>query len=327
MLSPSKSGLFNIKQHIKNKNLFLTVDDKTNNFYQALNTDSNYNKKEVIQYRKLSTINKNKRKSKSRVLLPNKIHLQYLTRSQEILDQIYKNMPEKYFTISTDTNDKTKSLYPKFHRKKNRHIPLIDNETENNNESGNDNNFDYNVYDEEDETVKNLLNKFKIKNQQKKLPKIEKNKLALNQLYGITSETNEKIAKVKHRKKLSLEDYQTKILTTLGSNGNIGVDELTNLLQNLKELKIDSESVQPLPPINIKIIYEHVLNNQKKHNIVKSKSIREILNEKEEPKDEFEKEERMIKKIQRGNFKKIKIKKNGHLNVLPPYLKNFFKYT
>ena len=297
MLSPSKSGLFNIKQHIKNKNLFLTVDDKTNNFYQALNTDSNYNKKEVIQYRKLSTINKNKRKSKSRVLLPNKIHLQYLTRSQEILDQIYKNMPEKYFTISTDTNDKTKSLYPKFHRKKNRHIPLIDNETENNNESGNDNNFDYNVYDEEDETVKNLLNKFKIKNQQKKLPKIEKNKLALNQLYGITSETNEKIAKVKHRKKLSLEDYQTKILTTLGSNGNIGVDELTNLLQNLKELKIDSESVQPLPPINIKIIYEHVLNNQKKHNIVKSKSIREILNEKEEPKDEFEKEERMIKKI------------------------------
>ena len=170
------------------------------------------------------------------------------------------------------------------------------------------------------------MNKFKIRNQQKKLPKIEKNKLALNQLYGITSETNEKIAKVKHRKKLSLEDYQTKILTTLGSNGNIGVDELTNLLQNLKELKIDSESVQPLPPINIKIIYEHVLNNQKKHNIAKSKSIREILNEKEEPKDEFEKEERMIKKIQRGNFKKIKIKKNGHLNVLPPYLKNFFKY-
>ena len=60
MLSPSKSGLFNIKQHIKNKNLFLTVDDKTNNFYQALNTDSNYNKKEVIQYRKLRIRKKQK---------------------------------------------------------------------------------------------------------------------------------------------------------------------------------------------------------------------------------------------------------------------------
>ena len=326
MSTPKRSGILK-KGNLKSRNLFITDEENLNNSSPIENTtgDGNFTQSSnVLEHNdKLNTNNDDINQPKRKVLLPNIRHLKYLVRSQQILDEIHKNMPVNGSLFITDTKDKTKALTARSYRKSKYLKPI-------NNSKKNVNDFeylDYNVFNNEDNSIKNLMNKFKIKNKQKKLPRLERKKLVLNQLYGITPELNEKIAKLKNEKNLCLEDYQSKIMTTLGSYGSIGSSELMDLLQNLKELKMDSESVQPLPPINIDVIYDHVLNNKSKPKNIRSKSIKEILNEKEEPKDEFEKEEMMIKKIQRGSLKKVKIKRNGHLDVLPPYLKNLLKYT
>ena len=311
-----------VVKHQKAKSIFITDDEPSNNISQNLKTTKNNSQSaNIIDYNNKNSPDINK--SQRRVLLPNIRHFQSLSKAQQILNEIHKYMPdEKFFLFISDPKDKSKALSSRSHKKKNKQTSFTNNDKK---EIIND--FDYNVFDNEDKSVRNLMNQFKIKNQQKKLPKLERKKLVLNQLYGITPELNQKIAKVKNDKSLCLEDYQTKILTTLGAGGSVGNSELMDLLQNLNELKTDSESVQPLPPINLDIIYDHVLNNKAKPKYDKSRSIKEILSGKEEPKDEFEKEESMIKKIQRSNLKKGKVKRNAQLDVLPSYLKNLFKYT
>ena len=122
-------------------------------------------------------------------------------------------------------------------------------------------------------------------------------------------------------KKLPLEEYQANTFKILTKN-NIGKTELNDLAYNLKHLRMQSDSVSPLPPINLNIIYDHVYkSNSNRDKKINKMSIKQLINESNEPKDEFEKEEKLIKKmmsykaVQRG-------KRNKAFDILPEYLKS-----
>ena len=178
---------------------------------------------------------------------------------------------------------------------------------------------DFNVFGNEDKFIKDLMDQFNKKNQ-KKLPKLDKKKKALNKLYGIDPFFIKRMHLARRNKKLSLEEYQANTFKILAGN-NIGKTELNDLAYNLKNLRMQCDSVSPLPPIKIDIIYDHVYrSNSNKDNKINKMTIKQLLKESHEPKDEFEKEERLIKKmmsykvIQRG-------KRNKAFDILPEYLK------
>ena len=175
----------------------------------------------------------------------------------------------------------------------------------------------FNVFGNEDKFIKELMEKFNSKSQSK-TKKIDKKRDILNKLYGIDPKFTKRMNIAKRNKKMDLEDYQANTFKILTTN-DIGKSELFDLAYNLKNLRMQSDSVSPLPPININIIYDHVYKNN--HNKVnKKKTIKELINDSHEPRDEFEKEERIIKQmmsykvVQRG-------KRNKAFDILPEYLK------
>lgn len=178
----------------------------------------------------------------------------------------------------------------------------------------------FNVFGNEDEFIKDLMEQFNKKSQQK-LSKIEKKKIVLDKLYGIDPLFNKRMKIAKRNKKVTLEEYQAKTFKIL-SNNDIGKTELNDLAYNLKNLRLQSDSVSPLPPINLNIIYDHVYrSNSDRNKKINKMTIKQLIKKSNEPKDEFEKEEKLIKQmmsykpIQRG-------KRNKAFDILPEYLKD-----
>ncbi len=163
------------------------------------------------------------------------------------------------------------------------------------------------------------MEKFNKKSQQK-ISKSDKKKQVLNKLYGIDPLFSKKMKIAKKNKKLPLEEYQTNTFKILTKN-NIDKTELYDLAYNLKNLRQQSDSVSPLPPIKMNIIYDHVYTNNKNKEKKNKMTLQQLINENHEPKDEFEKEEKLIKQmmsykvIQRG-------KRNKAFDILPEYLKS-----
>ena len=152
----------------------------------------------------------------------------------------------------------------------------------------------YNVFHNEDNIVKELMTKFENKTNKDKIPKLVRKRMAFNRLYDITNESKERIKNAKKTKKLyNLEDYQLNMLKALDSN-SIDESEKKNLIQSFKELRFESDNIQSLPPINVNIIKDHVLNKKKE---TKKKNIKEINNKDIDNLDDFEKEEKIIKEI------------------------------
>ena len=96
-----------------------------------------------------------------------------------------------------------------------------------------------------------------------------------------------------------------------------------NLKTNFENIKISNNSIQPLPKINIKTIYDHVKNKKEKN--IKMISLKEYLKgDKDEDKDEYELELDKIKESKKyfkkanNNYKN----RNKSLDVLPQYLKD-----
>ena len=96
-----------------------------------------------------------------------------------------------------------------------------------------------------------------------------------------------------------------------------------NLKTNFENIKISNNSIQPLPKINIKTIYDHVKNKKEKN--IKMISLKEYLKgDKDEDKDEYELELDKIKESKKY-FKKVNNNyknRNKSLDVLPQYLKD-----
>ena len=178
----------------------------------------------------------------------------------------------------------------------------------------------YNVFSNEDHLIKNLLNQFKEKNEKDKIPKIIRKKMAFNRLYNITEGSSEKLKDVKKsKKKYSLEEYQENILKSVDAN-SVDQGEIMKLIQSFNDIKIESNNVKALPPINIDIIKDHVY--KKKPVKPRKKNLRDIM-KRQEPLDEFEKEERLIKNLR--SYKSVpKRRRNKNLDILPQYIRDIF---
>ena len=179
---------------------------------------------------------------------------------------------------------------------------------------------EYNVFSNEDHLIKNLLNQFKEKNEKDKIPKIIRKKMAFNRLYNIPEGSSEKLKDVKKsKKKYSLEEYQENILKSVDAN-SVDQGEIMKLIQSFNDIKIESNNVKALPPINIDIIKEHVY--KKKPVKPRKKNLRDIM-KRQEPLDEFEKEERLIKNLR--SYKSVpKRRRNKNLDILPQYIRDIF---
>ena len=184
---------------------------------------------------------------------------------------------------------------------------------------------EYNVFENEDDIIKKIMYQFYVYENVKRPSKIVQKRTALDKIYGISPSHKNSLKNAKKKKYLSLEEYQNNILTSFSQyNKNIDQGKFIDLVQNMKDLRIDSESVAPLPKINFKTIKEHVLSKGTKN--LKQMSIKEYLSKNKKPKDQFEKENILITKMmtQRGGSHFIRNKRNKNLDNLPQYLRDLF---
>lgn len=177
----------------------------------------------------------------------------------------------------------------------------------------------FNVFSNEDHIIKDLMTQFKEKNEKDKIPKLIRKKMAFNRLYNITDDAIERLKNVKKRKKLyNLDQYQENILKAVDVN-SVDQGEIIKLIQNLNEIKIESDNVKALPPINIDIIKDHVY---KKKILPKKKNLKQLIKIRL-PLDEFEKEERLIKSLK--SFKSHpKRRRNKNFDIMPQYIRDIF---
>ena len=245
-----------------------------------------------------------------------------IKKANEILGEIYKYKSEHgplfFLTNSQNEKDSFNNNGNKKQKNKNNLFKVSNNTKV-------DQNYkdlaEFNVFNSEDKMIRNLMHQFYKKKNSKKPTKAQRKREVLNKLYGFQPDFFEKLNEIKQQKNLSLDTYQNNILMTL-SNSSMDQEELMNLLEQLNELKDECKSVTPLPPINIKNIYDHVYN-QNKNRKERKLTLKEILDRSNEPKDEFEKEERLINKI-KGVKSVPRKKRNKNFDKLPEYLKEIF---
>ena len=114
--------------------------------------------------------------------------------------------------------------------------------------------------------------KFIPKKSENKKTRLAKKTKTLNKLYGIMKEQENNLYSAKKKKYLPLEQYQHNILYAFTeNNNNIDHAGFIDLVQSMKKIKEDTESISPLPPINIKSIYKHVFNKSKAKKKLKKK--------------------------------------------------------
>ena len=179
----------------------------------------------------------------------------------------------------------------------------------------------YNVFSNEDHMIKDLMTQFKERNAKDKIPKKIRKRMAFNRLYNISEGSIAQLKNVKKsKKKYSLAEYQENILKAVDVN-SVEQGEIMRLIQNFNEIKIDSNNVKALPPINIDIIKDHVYNERKRL-LLKKKKMKDLI-VKKDPLDEFEKEERLIKSLK--SFRSVPRKRrNKNFDILPQYIREIF---
>jgi hypothetical protein len=129
----------------------------------------------------------------------------------------------------------------------------------------------------------------------------------LNKLYGITSEYINKVEEAKNKKYLSLKNYQSNILDAYSFNEKNSEQSIRDLSYKFNNLREDIESIIPFPKINLKTMFNHIKNQEKKNKIL---SVKSYINKVNEPKDDYEREEELIKslRLKSKNFSKLKFK-------------------
>jgi len=230
------------------------------------------------------------------------------TKMRKIIDGIINTIPKNVGSIYDGKIIKVKAI---------KNIGIADKIYEDKNVEEKD---IYNVFSNEDHVIKNLMLQFKEKNDKDKIPKLVRKRMAFNRLYNITDSSIEKLNYAKSRKKLcSLEEYQENILKAVNVN-SVEQSEIMKLIESFNEIKIESNNVTALPPININIIKDHIY--KKKKILPKKKNFKDIL-KRRGPLDEFEKEERLIKKLR--SYKTVpKRRRNKNFDILPQYIRDIF---
>ena len=230
------------------------------------------------------------------------------TRMRKVIQRIEDTIPKKIGSIYDGKSVKVRVM---------KNIGLADRINKNNLTEEKE---AYNVFSNEDDKIKDLMNKFKEKNAKDKIPKLTRKKMVFNRLYNITDNSIKQLKDIKKKKRLySLEKYQENILKSVNVN-SVDQSEIMKLVQNFNDIKIESYNVKALPPININIIKDHVY--RKKQIESRRKSFMNYM-VKKEPLDEFEKEQRLIKKLK--SYKPlIKRRRNKNLDVLPQYVRDIF---
>ena len=252
------------------------------------------------------------RKQSKLFSLRKKINLPRIDIQNNILNEIYKNK-KLHGPIHVFTESDKKFQKPKGYKSnKNFSYLKLDKKAEKKSQ-------DYNVFNNEDEQIRELMNNFRQELKEKRISKIIKRKNALNKLYNITPEYISKMEKARKFKGLNLDEYQKKILSSVPYNC-IGKNEILDLVETFKTLKYECDSVKPFPAINIKIIKEHILKKNKTEKSVKEMRLRDYLKENKEPKDEFEKEQKIIKEMK--CFKvQPKLRRNKIYDILPNHIR------
>ena len=233
------------------------------------------------------------------------------TRMRKKIERIENTIPKKIGSIYDGKNVKVKA----------KAVKLIGSLTDRNyNNYTNEEKDDFNVFSNEDDKIKALMNKFKEKKAKDKIPKLIRKKIAFNRLYNITDSSIKQLNEIKKRKKkYSLAEYQENILKSVNVN-SIDKSDIMKLVHNFNDIKIESYNVKALPPININIIKEHVYKS--KNISQKKKNYRDYMI-RNEPLDEFEKEEKLIKKLK--SYKTVpKRKRNENLDLLPQHVRDAF---
>jgi hypothetical protein len=254
---------------------------------------------------------------KNDLLLPN-----ISPQNNSILKEIYTNKerhgPLYLFTESEKEKEKElkKKISPRRKYAKYSYIKKPNNEDKNLFKEIQE----FNVFNSEDAKIRDLMKQFYDKSNKKSQNKLNRRKVALNKLYNISPEYDSRFQDAKKRKRLNLDEYQNNILTSV-SVGSMGKEKIMDLVQNFNNLKHECDSVKPLPPINLRIIEDHVYNQNRANKInVKKMRLKEFLEQSNEPKDEFEEEERLIKNIR--SYKVLpKFKRNKNYDFLPSYLR------
>ena len=181
----------------------------------------------------------------------------------------------------------------------------------------------YNVFETEDEYIKKIMFKLYIHENIKKQNEKEKKRMVLDKIYGFSPYHTQSMNKAKRKKFLPLKDYQDNILIAFAKNyNNIDNGKFIDLIQSFKDLRAETESVIPLPKINIDIIKNHVYT---KGPNLKKKTIKEFFLKDKTPLDEFEKENIIINKLKTQRYvSQTRNKRNKNFDILPQYLKEKF---
>ena len=273
-----------------------------------------------------NTRNSSKKESKPAIYTPKKNDLflpNISPQNNSILKEIYTNkeLHGPLYLFTENQKEKEKELKKRMLKPKRKHFKY----SYINQHYNEDKNLfkeiqEFNVFNSEDAKIRDLMKQFYDKSNKKSQNKLNRRKVALNKLYNISPEYDSLFQDAKKRKRLNLDEYQNNILTSV-SVGSMGKEKIMDLVQNFNNLKQECDSVKPLPPINLRIIEDHVYNQNKVNKInVKKMRLREFLEQSNEPKDEFEEEEKLIKSIK--SYKVLpKFKRNKNYDFLPSYLR------
>ena len=91
---------------------------------------------------------------------------------------------------------------------------------------------------------------------------ISRNKRKMfDKIYGISNLNRSSISKIKKETNLSLQEYHNKLLQL---SVNVDKANLIKLNKTLRNIRVESSQVQPLPPLNYKALVEHSKNEIKK---------------------------------------------------------------
>jgi hypothetical protein len=244
------------------------------------------------------------------------MRLKRLEKGKQIIKSITKKLTRKDSLFITEFNGQltfpTRSEFEKLHPQKPKlksDVYAIKN---------------YNVFESEDDVINNIMNKFYIHEKVQKPSDMERKRMALDRIYGFPANHSQIMKKAKRKKYLPLDEYQNNILTAFANTHNMEQGKFIDLIQNMKDLRADTEAVAPLPKIKFNIIKDHVLTRGVRD--LKQMSIKEYLSKNQRPMDEFEKENMLITKMKSKRYinNTMRNKRNKNLDNLPQYLRDIF---